>query len=310
MRAAAYIIVTTKVEGVTSVMKTRLELDALVYKYLDLIASGYETGDFEPLYPYLAKDCVLESMWVITPNVGYDAVVSYLTGKGKTLKRTDSFPSCSIQELVGNINTIKNADINVNGKKQSGSVGLYYPSGELCLLMEQTIEDKTNGVILRVKINDEEKISRIDLCMPELFNYRCFCTYVSLCPCKDDVEIEDGMIRVNEGYYSELYFFLDKVGIRFDEFDDLHIPMEKWIDCLEHWKRFYSFDTFDKAFECACDIDYDNFTIGNLSAMRLLSYNGDNIWNNRNNNTKMLYGLIEWTEKYKNSCDFINTYGF
>ena len=95
-------------------MKTKLELATVIYDYLNMISEGYENGDFTPLYPYLAEDCVLESQWVMTPNAGYDAVVSYLSGKGETLKITGLFPKCSIQELVGNATLMNNVDINVN----------------------------------------------------------------------------------------------------------------------------------------------------------------------------------------------------
>lgn len=292
-------------------MKTKLELAALTYKYLELVAVGYETGNFESLFPYLAEDCVMESQWVLTPNVGYDTIVSYLTGKGKTLKRTGSNPSCSIQELVVNINLIKNVSFDDGKEMKHGSVGMQYPSGELCLLMEQTIDDKTNGVILRIKLNEEEKISRIDLCMPELFQYRDFYTFVSLYPCADEeTMLDSARIRVSEPYYSELYLFLGMVGEEFDEYDDLHIPMEKWVKFLECWKRFYSFQTFDEAFEDACGIDYTNFTVKDEDARRRLGYNGDNIWNNRKNNAYMLNGLIEWTNKYKDTWSHIHVYGF
>ena len=291
-------------------MKTKLELATLIYKYLEIISDGYEKGDFEPLFPYLAEDCVFESQWVLAPNTGYEAVVSYLTAKGETLKTSGSFPSCYIQELVGNINTIKDVNINVNGEKQHGSVGLHYPSGELCLLMRQTIDDKTNDVILRIKLNDDEKIARIDLCMPELFKYRDFYTFVSLYPCIGDEDNDDGRIRVSEPYYSEFYLFLGMVGEEFDEYGDLHLPMTKWLDFLNCWKRFYSFKTFDEAFEDACGIDYIDFTVKDEEAKRRLSRAGDDIWNNRNNNAAMLKGLFEWTNKYKDICDYINCYGF
>ena len=291
-------------------MKTKLELATLIYKYLEIISDGYEKGDFEPLFSYLAEDCVLESQWVLTPNTGYEAVVSYLTAKGETLKKSGAFPSCYIQELVGNINTVKDVNINVNGEQKHGNVGLHYPSGELCLLMEQSIDDKTNSVILRIKLNNDEKISRIDLCMPELFKYRDFYTFVSLYPCIGDEDKDDGRIRVSEPYYSEFYLFLGMVNVEFDEYDDLHIPMKKWVDFLECWKRFYSFQTFDDAFEDACGIDYNNFTARDEDAKYRLGCNGRNIWNNRKNNSSMLNGLIEWTNKYKDICDYVNCYGF
>lgn len=291
-------------------MKTKLELATVIYDYLNMISEGYENGDFTPLYPYLAEDCVLESQWVKTSNVGYDAVVSYLSGKGETLKITGLFPTCSIQELVGNATLMNNVDVNVNGERTYGTVGFYYQSGELCLLMEQTIDNKKNGVLLRIQLNEDEKISRISLCMPELFEYREFYTYVQFYPCIGDDEIDMGKIRISESYYIELYFFIYMVGESFGEYDNLHIPMEKWIKALEQWKRFYSHETFDEAFEEFCGVDYNNFTVKDEEVREHLSYDGNDLWNNRIYNAQMLDGLIEWTDKYKDKCDYINTYGF
>lgn len=90
----------------------------------------------------------------------------------------------------------------------------------------------------------------------------------------------------------------------------MHIPMETWVKALERWKRFYSFKTFDEAFEDACGIDYTNFTVKDEDVRRRLGYNGDHIWNNRNNNASMLNGLIEWTDKYKDTWSHIHVCGF
>ena len=98
------------------------------------------------------------------------------------------------------------------------------------------------------------------------------------------------------------------VGEEFDEYDDLHIPMEKWQAFLEKWKRFYSFRTFDEAFEDACGIDYSNFTAKDEAALRRLSTMGDDIWENRQKNPTMLHALIEWTEKYSKDSKISKTY--
>ena len=291
-------------------MKTKLEKDAIMYTYLEAFEKGYCSGDFSSVFPYLAEDCVMESQWVLKPNEGYQSVVDYLTGKGETLTRTGSFPSCSIVELVGGMNLIKDADFHVNGEKTHGSFGLLYNSGELCLLMEQIIDDKTNGVMLRIKLTDDYKIARVDLCDPGLFQYRDFYTFVSFYPANGENELEEGRMRVSEPYYPELYLFLGMVGEDFDEYDDMNIPMDKWIAFLEKWKSFYSFKTFDEAFENACGIDYDNFTAKDEAALRRLSSMGDDIWENRKKNPTMLHVLIEWTEKYSKICDAVNGYGF
>jgi hypothetical protein len=208
------------------------------------------------------------------------------------------------------MNPIKDVDFHVNGEKKYGSFGLLYNSGELCLLMEQTIDDKTNGVMLCIKLTDDYKIARVDLCNPELFQYRDFYTFVSFYPANGENEFKEGRMRVSEPYYPEFYLFLGMVDEDFDEYDDMNIPMDKWIAFLEKWKRFYSFKTFDEAFEDACGIDYNNFTAENQAALRRLSNVGDDIWANRHKNPTMLYALIEWTEKYSKTCDTVNGYGF
>ena len=291
-------------------MKTKLEKDTIMYTYLEAFEKGYSSGDFSEVFPYLAEDCVMESQWVLTPNEGYQVVVDYLTGKGETLKRTGSFPSCSIVELVGDMNLIKDANFHVNGEKTHGSFGLLYNSGELCLLMEQTIDDKTNGVMLRIKLTNDYKIARIDLCDPELFQYRDFFFFVCFYPANGENELEEGKMRVSEPYYPEFYLFLGMVGEDFDEYYDMNIPMEKWQAFLEKWKRFYSFKTYDEAFEDACGIDYKAFTVEDKEALRRLSNMGDEVWANRLKNPTMLHALIEWTEKYSKICDTVNGYGF
>lgn len=291
-------------------MKTKLEKDAIMYTYLEAFEKGYSSGDFLDAFPHLADNCVMESQWVLTPNEGYHAVVDYFAGKGETLKRTGLFPSCSIVELVGGMNLIKDVDLHANGEEAHGSFGLPYNSGELCLLMKQTIDDETIGVMLCMKLADDYKIARVDLYDPGLFQYRDFYTFVRFYPANGENEIAEGKIRVSEPYYPECYLFLGMAEVKFDEYDDMNIPMEKWIAFLEKWKRFYSFKTFDEAFEDACGIDYNNFTAENPAALRLLSNVGDDIWANRQKNPTMLYALIEWTEKYSKICDTVNGYGF
>lgn len=292
-------------------MKTALEKRRLKHAYLEKLGEGYETGDFSALFSCLSKDCIMESQWVMTPNTGYDAVVEYYTGKGATLQRTKSFPSCSIQELVGNVHPIEKADVHVNGGEavQSG-VGLFYTPCDICLLMEQELKDETVRIIATIQIDDEEKIKRIDLCMPELFQFRPFYTYVNFFPANGENDIADGEIMIPEPYYAELYLFLGIASFDFDEYGDLNIPMPVWIQCVEEWRKFYSYSTFDEAFEKTCGINYAQATIDNDYAKRMLSRNGKVMWLNREKNRIIIDEILEWTEKYKGICKNINTYGF
>ena len=299
-------------------MKCRMEENSRLFDVLCALRKGYRTGDFGELFPLLAQDCVMESQWVLAPNTGYDAVVSYLTGKGETLAKKDCFPDCSIVELIGNCNPVENAAVIVNGEEaRRSSVGLMYTPGKLCMLMEQTINGETNGVIVDVRLNEAGKVKRIDLCMPELFRYREFYTYVCFFPTAADWEEgeeyhpnQEHLVRVSEDYYEELYLFLACAGDRFDEYDDLRIPMDHWRKALGYWKEFTAAASFDEAFEKITGVDYEKGTIQNPEAGRQLGRISKDTWDNRYINRTMLNDLTEWTDLYKNSHAFVNTYGW
>ncbi len=156
-------------------MRTDGSKNDILYKYLKVLCQCYSSGDFEPLFPLLAEDCVFESQWVLTPNTGKDAVIYYFEGKGETLRRTGAFPECTIVELVGNLNRLENVDVHLNGgEAQKASVGLWYPDGKLAMLMCQYLNGETIAVLVDMQLDESVQIARIDLCMPELFRFRHF----------------------------------------------------------------------------------------------------------------------------------------
>ena len=288
---------------------TRLERLSVLFNYLECFEYGYENGDFSSVLPHLSRNCVFESMWVLTPMKGYEEVADYLTKKGETMIKADSLPLCYIAELVGDIKYQKCENLYLNGKRTSGLFGLRYQPGELCLVMEQCINDEENTVILRLTLDEKCKIARIDLCDHKLFEYRDYCPYVTLLPRSGEEEIKAGLIRIGEGYISELYLFLRMVDECFDEYYNISIPMNKWREALEKWKLFYSFESFDDALEYATGIDYESFTVKDKKALDILSRDAHSIWENRRTNPWIISALIEWTEKYK-LCDSISSYGF
>ena len=92
-------------------MRTDSSKNEILKGHLETLCKCYSTGRFDNLFPLLADDCVFESQWVLTPNTGKAAVVDYFLGKGATLRKNDCCPTCTIVELVGNLNTIKNAEV-------------------------------------------------------------------------------------------------------------------------------------------------------------------------------------------------------
>ncbi len=156
-------------------MRTDSSKNDVLKKYLRVLCKCYSVGRFERLFPLLSEECVFESQWVLTPNEGKDAVVEYFTNKGTALQRSNSCPECIIVELVGNLNPIEDAELYVNGSvTQRGSFGLFYPDGKLAMLMSQQQKGGMFSVLVDLQLDEQDMISRIDLCMPELFRYKYF----------------------------------------------------------------------------------------------------------------------------------------
>ena len=156
-----------------SQMKKRniTDTNLILQKYLQLIATGYSTGDFELLFEHLSDDCVWESQWRIDPESGKGAVESYFRKKGRLLMESKSYPECQIIQLVGNFKTVSDAKLHVNETPVQGSFGLWHEDGKYCLLMTQNLEGKISQAIVNLTLNENDLISRIDLCIPDLFKF-------------------------------------------------------------------------------------------------------------------------------------------
>ena len=216
-------------------MRTDSEKNEILRQYLETLCKCYSTGRFENLYTLLADDCVFESQWVLTPNVGKPAIVDYFQGKGATLRKNNCCPICTIVEFIGNVNTIKNAEVHLNGgEAQRASFGLWYPEGKLAMLMCQTLKDKTNGVIVDLQLDENDAISRIDLCMPELFNFKHFDGPFEI-EGEDEEDLDDNTIE------AEIKRMIDQSEEDFSELDDY----------ISSHEDSYSGDLADFAFRAA-----------------------------------------------------------
>lgn len=274
-------------------MNCKLEIDSRLFDILGILEAGYESGNFEKLFPCLSPDCSLTSRWVSDSLCGYDAVVDYYTKKGKTLADSSAFPRCSIMELTSQV------------------------PGKLCLEMEQANGDDTVCVLVFVSIDDQGFVTHIELRDPSVYTYRAFYTYIDFLPSDeenpsgwDELKRNSHLIRVSESYYNELYLFFDCAEEPFGEYDDLHIPMEKWCSVLEYWRAFIAAKNFDEAFETIAGVNYKTETVKNPDAARQLGRCGKTLWENRELSGIMLQGLIEWTNLYKDTYPFVDSYGW
>lgn len=274
-------------------MNCKLEIDSRLFDILDILEAGYESGNFEKLYPFLSPDCTLTSQWVSNSLRGYDAVADYYAKKGETLANSSVFPCCSIMELTSQ------------------------EPGRLCLEMEQANGDDTVCVLVFVSIDDQGFVTHIELRDPSLYTYRAFYTYIDFLPSTEEApskwdasERNPHMIRVSESYYNELYLFFNCAEELFGEYDDLHIPMKKWCSVLEYWRVFIAAKNFDEAFETIAGVNYETGTVEYPDLARQLGRCGKSLWENRELSGIMLQGLIEWTNLYKDTYPFVDTYGW
>lgn len=289
---------------------TRLERNTRLYNVLQILVDAYEEGDFSEFVPLLTEDCVYESMWVLDPLCGREAVSRHLMGKGRSIQKSESFPRCWIVELSGNMNPIPESDVVVNGEQKRAAIALTYESGKFCLMMEQELNGEKNRVLVDLKLTADGMVSRMDLCMPELFNTKGMCPHVVAFMANGEEENEDTLIRISSGYFSELYLFFALAKEDFDEYDDLEIPMDKWEEILAYWKEFVNTASYDDFAEKYAGIDYEKWSVSNKEILRRLSWSGASLWRNRNENAIMLNGLLEWTKEYRGSYNCVRVYGF
>ena len=115
---------------------------------LDLIcvlANCYNMNSFETLRNILDEDCHYASQWVFEEMIGKDRITDFLVAKSIRIAETGA-------KVRADIGTIKNPY-----------------AGKKCLVMRQGSDDEVKTIIM-IEINSN-KISRIDICMPELFTY-------------------------------------------------------------------------------------------------------------------------------------------
>lgn len=292
---------------------TKLERNAKLLVVLGHLSYAYQTGDFSSFVTLLTEDCIYESMWVRDPLCGKEAVSQHLLGKGKSIEKSGTFPSCWIVELIGDMNLLPGSNVIVNGEKNHATIALAYEPGKYCLMMEQKLNGKTNGVLVDLKLNDEGLVCRMDLCMPELFKIRDFGHYISVYPTntEDDYdEDDDKEIYISEAYFKELYAFFCVAGEEFDEDVGITIPMDKWQKVLAAWEEFATATDYDTIVEKLCGINYTTEPIANKDALDYFDWCGWHLWSVRKAHSMMVRDLMEWTQKYQDQYRFIQIYGY
>lgn len=110
------------------------------------LGDAYNNGEFGGICRRLAKDCVWESQWVLQAKKGIEEVTAYYKMKGEQIKNSNSKCYFQIVELS---------------------------NGDIALKVKQKYDEQENEVLILVEFaEDNFKVRRIDICIPNLYEYR------------------------------------------------------------------------------------------------------------------------------------------
>ena len=135
---------------------------------LELFGRCYATGCFEELESHLAEDCRMTSYWVMEPMCGKVQIFPYLAEKGKTLKKHNCCPQCTVVELVrhGGADCLARQE---DGSFRNARITIWHQDGDLALLMERPQKD---CVMVLLKLDKDGLISKIDFTDPGFFSFK------------------------------------------------------------------------------------------------------------------------------------------
>ncbi len=112
---------------------------------LQILIDCYNRNDFSNVLGVLSKDCSYASQWVFEEMQGSEQISEYLIAKTDTIAKYHAFPTA----------------------KKARILSPYF--GRECIALYQG--DLNNPACIIIIESENEKITRIDICMPELFRF-------------------------------------------------------------------------------------------------------------------------------------------
>ena len=147
----------------------------------------------------------------------------------------------------------------------------------------------------------EQKINADQMACDDMENSE----FITLIPGKDEEEIEDATLNIREDSFSLASTFLCAFDGVFDMACENIVDYDEWTFILQLWEKFIRADDYDAILEELSGLNYDNWTAQNEFLMEKFSEDGASYWDNRFRSAELLNDLMIWTEKYKESCDYI-----
>lgn len=240
----------------------------------------YEDKRSSCFFSHLADDCFLAVSEDTRLIVGKKAVEEYFSVDQDSLKRAYPYATVSVVE---------------SGK-------------DILLLIKK--EPDTDGSLIRFQINDDGLVSRIDSLAERDHPYRTIEKYVNLIPEK---ETEKGMEEnksisavISDLYYDEMHLFFDMIEYGpFDPWDDQHIISDYWLEILAAWRSFYEAENYDAVYQkqmarkAGDEKKYPKHVEWFSGLLKT-------VWEKKEYGWKMLEGLEEWVNRYKDEYEWMN----
>ena len=151
-------------------MEKKMSKDELYEEYLTRIANAYISKDFSEIYELFDEDIAWESNWVFEPRKGKDVVVKYYEDKAEVLqgsswetyhtlvKTLDPF-----SEPIKSVFTIAENNAKVFLMHEIGKIMDY--------VLQVSDTGERSDMVIDIKINDNDLIYKIDICIPSLFKF-------------------------------------------------------------------------------------------------------------------------------------------
>ena len=132
--------------------------------WAEKIIEAYSNASFEELYEMFDKNIQFHSQWVLEPTIGKKDLINSFERRSKVLKSSDSKIDGSVVVITQPFN--KKSNVKVLSKP-----------GDICVLLCQTMEKESNYIFISFDINKENKITKICLNDPSLYEFKPYYTY-------------------------------------------------------------------------------------------------------------------------------------
>ena len=147
------------------------DIDSNEYKeyVASLFAFCYTEKNFNDIYPFIANDCEWFSFFSGNKYSTKKEIIQYYNQKAINMSDSDIY--FRLIEFTSDYFTINSKS---KVLKRNQVIMVPQPKGEIGILLEQRIDDRSNWLVIALQYNSENKISSIYLGEPNLMKFKNF----------------------------------------------------------------------------------------------------------------------------------------